>query len=95
MDINSRKDRIRKMVRQLASEVYEFIQESEGEYPDRWVPAADIKNTLGLRYSVVPRSRIQYSEKGWLFAILARMLEDDGRLEYKKVGSRAFYRSRK
>jgi hypothetical protein len=43
----------------------------------------------------VPREGEQYGEKGWLFAILARMLEDEGLVEYRKDGNRAFYRSRK
>ena len=37
----------------------------------------------------------QYGEKGWLFAILARMLENEDKVQYRKVGSRAFYRTKR
>src|SRR5690606_35937529 len=47
-----------------------------------------------LRIGEAYEGSTQYGPKGWLFAILARMLEDQGRLEHKKVGSRSFCRSR-
>jgi hypothetical protein len=51
------------------------------------------QDSLELNFVVVPRDNKQYGEKGWLYTILARILEDEGALEYMKVGSRAFYRS--
>lgn len=44
------------------------------------VPAAHIKNSLRLNFVAVPKAGKQYGEKGWLFAILARMLEDENLL---------------
>ena len=89
-----RKQAIHSLLNVIAFELLQFIRESGPSFKDRWVPAADIKNALELNFVAVPRENQQYGEKGWLFAILARMLEDDALVEYKKEGSRAFYRSR-
>jgi len=88
-----RKTAIHSLLKVIAFELLEFIKDSEAAFEDRWVPAADIKNTLELNFVAVPREGEQYGEKGWLFAILARMLEDEGLVEYKKEANRAFYRS--
>ena len=53
-----------------------------------------IKQSLALNFVAVPKGGKQYGEKGWLFAILARILEDRGLLEHNKNGSRAFYRAK-
>jgi hypothetical protein len=91
----SHKDTIHRLLNAAASELLAFIRESEALYvaEDNWVPAMEIKNKLELNFVAVPRSNKQYGEKGWLFAILARMLEDQGLVEYQKVGARAYYRS--
>jgi hypothetical protein len=70
-----------------------FVREREPLHPDRWVPAAEVKKGLDLNLVAVPKSSKQYGEKGWLFATLARMLEDEGRLEYRREGSRSYCRS--
>ena len=87
-----RKARIHKLLQECTNELYAYIKESEST-PDRWVPAAKIKNDLELNFPSVPIANTQYGDRGWLFAILARMLEDRGRIEYKKEGSKAFYRT--
>ena len=91
----TRKDTIHKLLNQAALELLAFIKESESKFKDQdhWVPAAEIKDNLDLNFVAVPRSGIQYGEKGWVFATLARMLEDKSLVEYKKMGSRAFYHS--
>lgn len=91
----SRKDTIHKFLSDAALELLAFIKDSEASSKDQdhWVPAAEIKASLDLNFVAVPRSGIQYGEKGWVFATLARMLEDKSLVEYKKIGSRAFYRS--
>ena len=89
----NRKDAIHGLLKVRTFEVLEFIRESESSYENQWVSAVDIKNSLDLNFVAVPKDNEQYGEKGWLFAILARMLEDEGAIEYKKEGSRAFYRS--
>ena len=91
----NRKDAIHWLLKVIAFELFEFIRESEPSYEDRWVPAAYIKDTLELNFVAVPRENVQYGEKGWLFAILARMLEDEGLVEYKKEENRAFYSTKK
>lgn len=90
-----RKDNIHKYLNDAAMELLEFIKESEPEFreQDYWVPAAKIKSDLELNFVAVPRSGKQYGERGWLFATLARMLEDQSLVEYKKQGSRAYYRT--
>lgn len=90
--MNERRINIHRLLQDCAEELLAFIEESETT-PERWVPATDIKNDLALNFPSVPRANIQYGNKGWLFAILARMLEDQGRIEYKKEDSRAFYRT--
>ena len=91
----NRKDTIHKLLNDAALELLAFITDSESKFEeqDHWVPAAEIKDNLELNFVAVPRSGIQYGEKGWVFATLARMLEDKSLVEYKKMGSRAFYRS--
>lgn len=87
------KDKIRVMLLQCADEVLTYVREREPLHADRWVPAIDVKKGLELNFVAVPKDSTQYGEKGWLFAILARMLEDQGRLQYKREGSRSYCRS--
>lgn len=89
------KETIHELIKKISIEVFEFIQEQEKSDADRWVRAADIENILELQFPAVPKSNIQHGSKGWLFAIIARMLEDLGKLEYKKDNNRAFYRSKR
>jgi hypothetical protein len=89
-----RKTAIHALLKIIAFELLEFIKGRESSFKDRWVPAADIKNALELKFVAVPKEGEQYGEKSWMFAILARMLEDQGLVEYRKQGSRAFYRSK-
>jgi hypothetical protein len=89
------KDKIKGLLRECALEVLAFVKERESAHQDRWVPTVEVKDSLALNFVAVPRASKQYGEKGWLFAILARMLEDSGELEYKKEGSRSFCRNTK
>jgi len=91
----NRKDAIHSLLKVIAFELLEFIRESESSCEDRWVPAADIRNKLELNFVAVPVENVQYGEKGWLFAILARMLEDEGLVEYKKEDNRSYYRTKR
>lgn len=45
---------------------------------------------LPLRYNIAPAQQVL----GWLFAILARILEDKNQVKYRKVDGRAYYRSK-
>ena len=88
-----RKHRIHELLAKMSDEVLEFIKEKEASYKDRWVPSVHIKKALDLNFVCVPKKNKQYGEKGWLLAILARILEDKGRIEHHKIGNRAFFRS--
>jgi len=89
-----RKKAIHSLLEIMAFELLGYIKEAELDFDDRWVPAADIKRDLELNFIVVPKESDQQDPKGWLFAILARLLEDQGLLEYQKEGCRAFYRTK-
>ena len=71
----------------------EYIKTVEPLSPDRWVPTAEIKKSLDINFVAVPKANTPHGEKGWFFATLSRMLEDQGRLEYERRGSRSFCRS--
>jgi hypothetical protein len=86
--------KVHDLINELAHEVFLFIKLQEASYEERWVPATHVKDSLNLNFVAVPKENIQYGAKGWLFAILARILEDKDLVDYKKVGSRAFYRSK-
>ena len=88
----NRKTAIHRHLEAAANELLEFIKERDAMYIDGWVPAAEIKNALELNFVAVPTRGKQYGAKGWLFAVLARMLEDRDLVEYRKRGSRAFYK---
>ena len=87
------KEKIHRLLRECCAELLAYVKEREPLNEDRWVPAAELKDNLDLNFVAVPKSGKQYGKKGWVFASLARMLEDDGCLEYKFAGNRAFYRS--
>lgn len=88
------KRRIHGHIQAAADEMLAFVRSSESSHQERWVPAVQIKDALELNLVAVPQQGNQYGPKGWLFAILARILEDQGRLEHRKIGSRAFFRSK-
>ena len=88
-----RREVIHSLLNIMAYEMLQFIKEAETEFDGRWVSATHIKEELDLNFVAVPVENEQYGAKGWLFAILARMLEDQNLVEYKKEGSRAYYRS--
>lgn len=87
-----RKAAIHRHIEAASVELLEFVKERMPFAKDGWVPASEIRQSLALNFVAVPRGGKQYGEKGWLFAILARILEDRDQLEHKKVGARAYYR---
>ena len=90
----SSKEKVHKLINEISKEVFNFIKKEESSFKERWVPATHIKETLDLNFVAVPQENIQYGKKGWFFAIIARMLEDEGLVEYKKEDLRAFYRTK-
>lgn len=87
------KGTVHRHLRDAALVILDFVKTREPFYQDRWVPIVEVKKTLALNLVAVSRSSKQYGEKGWVFASLARLLENEGLLEYKREGSRSFCRS--
>lgn len=90
----SSKEEVHKLINAISKKIFDFIKKEESSFAERWVPATHIKETLDLNFAAVPRESIQYGKKGWFFAIIARMLEDEGLVEYKKEDLKAFYRTK-
>jgi len=90
----SRKDTIQRLLDETAIEIFGHIKDSEPSYPERWVPAANIKDELGLKLPSYPQKNKINNETGWLFGTLARILEDKGLVEFRKANNRSFYRSK-
>ena len=87
------KDKNHALLRECCGEVLAYVKERESHYSDGLVPATDVNDGLQINFSAVPkRSKDPAGQKGWLFATLARMLEDDELLEHHKKGSRSYYR---
>lgn len=89
----SHKEKIAELFDVMADEVRSFIEESGSGFPEGWVPAAYIKDQLDLKKSSYPQSNEIDNKTGWLFATLARYLEDQHKVIFKKVGGRSFYKS--
>ena len=91
----SRKDKIHRLLNDAALELLAYIKESESKFkdPDRWVPAAETRNSLDLNFLAAPKAASIYIDTGRVFAALARILEDRSLLECKKLLGRSFYRS--
>lgn len=88
------KQNISNLLEDMANEVYSFINKSESGFSEGWIPAAYIKEQLDLKKSSYPQANAIDNKTGWLFATLARYLEDQGKVEFKKVRNKSFYRSR-
>ena len=78
------KQNIHAHLQESANELLAFVRSCEANYPDKWVPDIHIKSALELNFVATPQSGKQYGPKGWLFAILARILEDQSHLEHKR-----------
>jgi len=87
------KVKIHELFDQIANEVCAFVKESEPNYDDGWVPATFIKDELELKKSSYPQENEIDNKTGWLFATIARHLEDENKLVFKKDGNRSFYKT--
>lgn len=92
-ELMTHKARIHELFDAMAKELLLFIRESENEFPDGWVPATFIKDQLELKKSAYPQGNKIDQETGWLFATLARHLQDKNAVAFKKSGTRSFYKS--
>ena len=88
------KQRMHALLKECCDVLHAYIASTEADYPERWVPAAQLKQDLELNFDAYPAGGEQHGKTGWCFAILARMLEDANRIEYKKVGARSYCRTR-
>jgi len=91
----SHKTKIHELFSLISNEVLAFIKESESSFSEGWVPATYIKDQLELKLPSYPQSNKIDNNTGWLFAIIARHLEDSNSLAFKKEGSRSYYKSNK
>ena len=90
----SSKDKIQDLLGECCREVLAYIRERESHYADGWVPATDVNDGLKINFSAVPKnSKNPSGQKGWLFATFARILEDEGSLQYERRGGRSYYKS--
>jgi len=87
------KARLHQHIRGCCDELLAYIKEVEPLHDDRWVPTAGLRTALDINFVAVPKANTPRGEKGWFFATLSRMLEDQGRLEYERRGSRSYCRS--
>lgn len=84
--------KIRQLFDEISNVVYAFVKESQSNFVGGWVPAAYIKDQLDLKKYSYPQGNKIDNKTGWLFATIARHLQDQNRIEFKKIGSRSFYR---
>ena len=85
--------KIHKLFDEMSVEVMMFIKDSESIFPDGWVPATFIKDELDLKKSAYPQGNIIDNKTGWLFATIARYLQDQEKVIFKKNGNRSFYKT--
>lgn len=88
----SHKENIHTLFDDMASEMAAFIKESQGSFSEGWVPATYIKDQLQLKKSAYPQGNKIDNKTGWLFATLARHLQDKEKVDFKKIGNRSFYK---
>ena len=89
----NRKEKVQCLIQLVAEEVYEFIKENESTQNDDGVPTTTIKDTLELNFVCVPRVNGQ-GHSGWVFAAIARILEDQDRISYITVGRRSYCKTK-
>lgn len=90
-----RKDRIEDLLQGVAKEVYAYLYECGRSSSDGWVSAVTIQKQLGLKHHCTPQGCLNDTPKAWIFGVIMRRLQDQGKVEYKKVGSRVTYRTKK
>ena len=87
------KSKVHKLFNEMSNEVCAFIKSSESDFSEGWVPATYIKDQLELKKSAYPQGNTIDNKTGWLFATIARHLQDENKVLFKKVGSRSFYKT--
>ena len=88
----NQKQEIDRLLDEIARLVMSYIREAESGFPGGWVPATHVKEQLGLKRESYPVGNEIQGRTGWLFAILARILEEQVDVEFRKKGNRSYYR---
>lgn len=88
------KERIHNLIKLISMEILDFIREAELSYEnnDGWVPQKAINKSLELNFIAVPKANRDQKATGWFFSIIARMLEDENLIEFKKSDGSSYYR---
>ena len=89
----SHKSNVQDLFDKMSKEVCDFIKSSESGFIEGWVPATYIKEQLELKKSAYPQENEIDNKTGWLFSTIARYLQDNNKVIFKKVGSRSYYKS--
>ena len=87
------KSKIHELFSAMSNEVCDFIKLSESSFNNGWVPATYIKDQLELKKSAYPQGNKIDNKTGWLFATIARHLQDDKKVLFNKVNGRSFYKT--
>ena len=90
----SHKESIHLLFDEMCMEMASFIKEAESAHTEGWVPATLIKDQLELKKSSYPQGNVTDNETGWLFATMARHLQDKNLVSFKKEGSRSYYKTK-
>ena len=89
----SHKSNIQDLFDKMSNEVCDFIKSSESGFSEGWVPATYIKDQLELKKSSYPQENTIDNKTGWLFAAIARHLQDKNKVIFKKEGRRSYYKT--
>lgn len=88
------KAEIQNGLQEIASTMLDFIKQQGKSHRNGWVPATFIKRELDLLVLCYPKNNEkQHGRQGWLFSILARMLEEQGKLRHRSDGKYAYYQA--
>lgn len=80
-------------IRDSAYQLLALLQERELARPDRWVPAGELASYANLDLPAQPKPVPGSGQKVSLTSVLARYLEDHGRLEARHEDGKTWYRS--
>ena len=93
MDAFMSRENIRRLLRECCREMLAYIKQRESGHVDRWVPAAELERDLDFDFVGVLKSGVEQAQKSSLFAMFARMLQEQSLLECKSENGGAHYRS--
>ena len=83
---------IQACMEEMSDRVFDYIRDTQSLHAGGWVPRAAITDGLELKYVCYPKDNGNQQPQTWLTAMLCRILEDQSRVEFKRIGRRTFYR---